>query len=427
MIGVLVDVDGRMTRFPVALWLPLALMLALACFAPASAGAAAAPERFDVSYLWHRDVDAVFDYRERVARVLGPGVAKRLEVVSKGQSVGLVYARSGDRSSAVAVALAHSNLLRARGLEEAAPIRSADWPIVKRRARVKVTVRAPRSGGGAARASKSTRVAPKPPKRAAAASKLEAAVEQHIKTLRRQGKIAADERTAWSVFDFTSGEKLVTINEDRPLQAASLIKPFIATAFFEKVESGQLKYGPQSRRLMERMIQRSDNHATNQLTRRVGGPRTVENVLKRTHPGVFRQTHIVEYIPANGRTYKNQASVHDYSRFLFALWQDKLPHSDELKRLMALPGPDRIIREASTLPRSTRIYNKTGSTSRLCGDMGIVLVKDAAGREFPYTIIGVIEKRERAKNYTSWIRSRARVIGEVSDLVYAGIAARHGI
>jgi beta-lactamase class A len=403
------------------------LGMLLTCVATTSVSAS---ERFDVSYLWHRDVDAVVAYRERVARVLGPAVAKNLKVVSAGQKVGLVYARGGDRASAVAVARVHSNLLRARGLEEAAPMRAAKWRVIKGAPRVtaRITVRQPR--GGARASAGKARALPRPrpaPHRTPKGSSLETIVEQHIKALRSQGKIADDERTGWSVYDFTTGEKLVTINEDMPFQAASLIKPFIATAFFNKVESGQLKYGPRARTRMERMIQRSDNRATNWLTRRVGGPRTVEKLLKKTHPDVFRQTSIVEYIPANGRTYRNQASVHDYSRFLYALWEDRLPGSGELKRLMALPGPDRIVREARTLPRSARVFNKTGSTGRLCGDMGIVLVKDAAGREYPYTVIGVIEKQRRASNYTTWIRSRGQIIGEVSDLVYTGIAERHGI
>ena len=329
------------------------------------------------------------------------------------------------------VADVHSNLLLARGLERAAPVRSKKWRYVstappgKGQPRVKLTIRNQRAK--AKPPPKRPVASEATPARAGGGSNLETAIELHIKALRREGKIASDERTGWSVFDFTTGKKLVTINEDTPFQAASLIKPFIAAAYFDGVDSGKLKYGPGVRKRMERMIRLSDNGATNWLTRRVGGPGKVERLLKRKHPGVFRQTRIVEYIPANGRTYKNQASVHDYSRFLYALWRDRLPGAKEMKRLMALPGPDRIVRKARGLPKSTRIFNKTGSTSRLCGDMGIVLVKDKAGREYPYTVIGVIEKRTRAKNYTQWIRSRGKVIGEVSALVYAGIAKRHGI
>jgi beta-lactamase class A len=416
-----------MTRFLVALLLTVCVSMA--------ASTAERSERFDVSYLWHRDLASVLAYRERVARVLGPTVTTSLGVVLAKNMYGLIYARAGDHTGAVDAARVHSVLLRARGLEPAAPVRATNWRFVNSPSPGKVAslVAQARPIAPAKRpaAPQSQIAGPKRqrsgPIRVHKAGTLEGAVERHIKALRRQGKVASDERTGWSVFDFTSGKKLVAINEDRPFQAASLIKPFIAAAYLERVNSGALKYGPRVRQHMERMIRVSDNRATNWLTRRVGGPRAVERLLKRRHPGVFRQTRIVEYIPANGRTYRNQASVHDYSRFLYALWKDGFPGAKELKRLMALPGPDRIVRNARKLPRSTRIYNKTGSTSRLCGDMGIVLFRDSAGREYPYTVIGVIEKRTRAKNYTQWIRSRGKVIGEVSDLVYAGIAKRHGI
>ena len=61
---------------------------------------------------------------------------------------------------------------------------------------------------------------------------LEAAVEDYINRLRKEGELDPDERTGWSVYDFTTGEKLVTINEDEQFQTASLVKPFIAAAFF---------------------------------------------------------------------------------------------------------------------------------------------------------------------------------------------------
>jgi hypothetical protein len=54
--------------------------------------------------------------------------------------------------------------------------------------------------------------------------------------------------------------------------------------------------------------------------------------------------------------------------------------------------------------------------------MGIVLVKDAASTEYPLTFIGIIKTEQRATNYTRWIGSRSKLIGEVSDLVYSRIA-----
>ena len=178
---------------------------------------------------------------------------------------------------------------------------------------------------------------------------------------------------------------------------------------------------------MQRMIQHSDNGSTNWVTRQVGGPRAVERILKQNYPGIFQETHLVEYIPANGRTYSNKASVHDYSRFLYALWNGELPGSREIKRLMAMPGSDRIYTGVKEVPKGTRVYNKTGSTARVCGDMGILSVKGADGKRYPYTLIGIIEKQGRAPNYTAWIRSRSNVIRNVSGMVYKEIARQHDI
>jgi beta-lactamase class A len=397
----------------------LYLLAVLPCLA-AVPSAALAADRFDVSYLWNQDVDSIMDYRERVARVLGPGVSKDLKVVTKDKLLGLVYTRGGDSAGATRVARAHTRLLQSRGLEAAAPIRSRDWTLLGNKVKQQVssgpvtTPAVPRS--------KMTRT-----ERAQEIRNLEAAVEDYIKRLRQEGKLAPDERTGWSVYDFTTGEKLVTINEDEQLQAASLVKPFIAAAFFHKVEDGELTYGSKSRRHMERMIQRSNNTSTNWIIRQVGGPQAVERILKRHYPGIFKNTHLVEYIPAGGRTYRNKASVHDYSRFLYAVWKEDISGAREIKRLMSLPGSDRIYTGAREIPRGTEVYNKTGSTARVCGDMGILNVKGKDGKRYPYTLIGIIEKQQSASNYTAWIRSRGDVIRNVSSIVYKSIAQQHDL
>lgn len=258
-----------------------------------------------------------------------------------------------------------------------------------------------------------------------AAGDIEAAVESHIKERRRQGDIAPDERTAWSVYDFTTGEKLVDINEEIPLQGASLVKPFFCLAFFHRVREGRLIYGAKSRRHMERAIRDSSNGSANWIIRQVGGPAVLDRILRERYGRIFQDTRIVEYIPPDGRAYRNKASVHDYSRFLYALWHGDIPGAEELKRLMSLPNRDRLYVGAAEVPKGTRVYDKTGSTARLCGDMGILIVRGKDGREHPYTLIGVIEKRRRARDFSSWIRSRGDVIRSISNLVYRAIVSRH--
>ncbi|MBT3046830.1 MAG: serine hydrolase [gamma proteobacterium symbiont of Ctena orbiculata] len=388
------------------------LSLMVFCLLSVVTATAMAAQRYDVSYVWSRNLNNVQDYRDQVARVLGPKVAKALKVVSEGDLYGLIYRRNGNSESTERVVESHTKLLRAKGLDAVSPVKARKWSLVGERSpprRIEAT--AP----PVARMSRRKEI-----------DDLELAVEAYIEELRRAGKIASDERTGWSVYDFTTGKKLVTINEDHQFQAASLVKPFIAAAFFHKVKQGKLVYGPKSRRHMQRMIQHSDNPSTNWVIRQVGGPQRVQQILKRHYPGIFQDTLLVEYIPGSGKTYKNRASVHDYSRFLYAVWNKRIAGAREIKRLMALPGTDRLYTGVPDLPRGTRVFNKTGSTAQVCGDMGILSVKGANGKRYPYILIGIIEKQRRAQNYTTWIRSRSEIIRKVSALVYKGVIAQHG-
>jgi beta-lactamase class A len=257
-----------------------------------------------------------------------------------------------------------------------------------------------------------------------AANDLNVSIQRYLTAQRQLSRVAENERTAWLVYDFTSGRFLATINADLPYQSASMIKPFIALAFFHKVQDGAFDYTPYQRERMEAMIQYSDNRATNHfiaLLNRTGsrsGPGDAEHTLKRSNPGMFRHTRIVEYIPRSGRTYRNRASALDYHRFLQALWHDQLPYSSEIKRLMNLPNRDRVYTGAREVPQGTLVFDKTGTTARLCGDMGILVAQGRDGRRYPYTFIGIIEKARPTTRYGLWKNIRGDVIREVSNITY---------
>ncbi len=246
---------------------------------------------------------------------------------------------------------------------------------------------------------------------------LEQRLEEYIQGLRQNGQVSDDEKTGWLVIDLTKGETLVDINVDSPYQAASMIKPLFALAFFHLVKERRLTYGPKSRRMMAAMIQRSSNTAADWVLKQAGGPQAVQHILHDHYGQIFRETSIVEYIPKNGRTYRNKASAKDYGRFLTALWRKELPYGKELRRLMALPGRDRLYC-GTPIPRGCLVYNKTGSTARLCGDMGILAPQAKDGRRYPYVVVGIIEKEHKARDYGSWKMARSNVIRHVSTMVY---------
>jgi len=379
------------------------LLAVVACFAAASA--AAQGPAYDIVYVWRPDLEGVSAYKEKVSDILGPGVARRLRVVRAGGKYGLVYVRKGGRDSAAAAAKVHTRFLTARGLSPAVPVRAQDW----------ASPQAAVPAGGVRAA----------PQAAEGTSPLESSIENYIGGLRRRGRIKGNERSAWVVYDIKADKKLVSINEELPLEAASLIKPFIALAYLHGVEAGRKPYNGEVRGRMERMIQGSDNQATNWLLRRLGGPKAVQGFLKREYGGIFRNTSIVEYIPAGGRAYRNKASALDYSRFLYALWTGVFPGSAELKRLMSLPNPDRLYTSAPGVPAGTAVYDKTGTTSHLCGNMGILVSRRADGESFPYIIVGVIQKERAARSFSSWMRSRGDVIRRVSEMAYKEISGSY--
>ncbi len=255
-------------------------------------------------------------------------------------------------------------------------------------------------------------------------TRFEQSIEDYIENLKRKGLIDSNESTGWMVYDLEQDRRLVSINGDMEFQAASMIKPFVALAYFHQANEKKLQYGAQVKRQMEAMIQRSSNEATNWVMKQVGGPAQCEAILKRYYSTIFRKTEIQEYIPAGGRTYLNSAPPSDYVRFMRALWNEELPYAKEIRRLMALPGRDRIY-YGTAIPRGTLVYNKTGSTARLCGDMGILVPKTKKGEGYPYVIVGIIERKSSASNYGQWMHSRGRVIRDISTLVYEELKKEH--
>ncbi len=202
----------------------------------------------------------------------------------------------------------------------------------------------------------------------ASGSDLQKQLNRLVNQQRSEGRISHHERTAWTVFDFQTRDKLVSINATRYMQAASMVKVFVALAYFFLNEQAPHKYPytGYERHLMERMLVKSSNHATNTLMEMCKGPANVQRLCQLATKHHFQRLHIVEYIPDGGRTYRNRVSADDYNRFLSKLWHDELPHAGEIKRIMSIKNHDRITTEI--MPLNTRVYDKTGSTRTLSCD-----------------------------------------------------------
>ncbi len=401
---------------------------------------------YNVSYGLGPNLAALKTLYTKLYGYLGKEVGKNLFIEKKplGKYV-LVYRRRGDRKSTLAVARRHARLLRSKKIRTTITPENSNEVVYGESSLIDASggrdkavkaakAKVPDKPAAAVCAITKQPIAPaaakavKKVRKTAAVTAVDTAferdIERFIKKLRRKGHIRGDEKTSWMVYDLKNDTSLVDINGNVPFQAASMIKPFVALAFFHKVKHGRLRYGPKSRRMMEAMIQRSSNTATNWIMRQAGGPARCERILRRHYSSIFKNTVIREYIPRSGRTYRNSALPADYIRFLRALWKNKLPYGREIRRVMALPGRDRIY-SGTAIPQGTLVYNKTGSTAHLCGDMGILAPKTPRGRRYPYAIVGIIERRSRPSNYGRWMLSRSNVIRNVSTLVYKEIKKQH--
>ncbi len=357
-----------------------------------------------------------------VARVLGSGVARDLVVErTRAGNYALVYKRFGDLASTRRVASHHAGLLERADVSISASI------IEEKNNQVVWTGSSAEIPSITSAEPSSTPEPSDPLDMGEFGTPLSEAIHEKIAQERRRGHVSRNEKTSWLVYDLVNRQPLAAINNDVARQAASMVKPLVALAFFHKVSEGRITYGPESRRKFEAMIQRSSNTATDWAMRQVGGPQGVEDLLGEHYGQLLPQTRIVEYIGARGMTYQNKSSASDYGRFLCALWRNTLPSSSELKRLMNLPGRDRIYSGVPQVPVQTLVYNKTGSTARLCGDMGIVVPRTTSGGTSPYIFVAIIERASRAEPYRSWLARRSKVIREVSGLVYEHLKQSHDL
>lgn len=394
---------------------------------------------YNVSYGMGPNIDPLKKRYDRLYRLLGEDVKQNLFIEKTDYgNYKLIYRLRGDKRATTMVARNHTKILRKNKIKASVarennnPIVYGESSLIDDQTVERVAARQQPSSSQKTIAKKEVvatkkKVRIKVDQSVSASTdyaSFEKSIEDYISKLRRKGKIRNDESTGWMVYDLEKDKPIININADKEFQAASMIKPFVALAFFHEVKQGRFKYGPKSRRKLAAMIQRSSNSSTNWVMRQVGGPAKCEAILKKHYSHIFKKTEIKEYIPAGGRTYLNSAPPSDYVRFLRSLWNKELPYGKELRRLMALPGRDRLY-HGTPIPKGTLVYNKTGSTAHLCGDMGILVPKTKGGGRFPYVLVGIIERSSRPSDYGSWMKSRSNVIREVSTLVYKQLKEDH--
>ena len=188
-----------------------------------------------------------------------------------------------------------------------------------------------------------------------------------------------------AALDLRSGE-IVTVRGDEPFPMASTVKIAVAANYLAQVEHGRRSLddrisGRSARSLIEAMMIRSDNHATDILMRDLGGPKTLQSWLSQNELSGLRIDRNIAQLLRSKRDLwdvKDSATPRAMVTLLQKLDSGKLlrPQSrsylfDVMSRCRT--GKNRI---RGLLPAWARVENKTGTLSGYTSDVGYMTLPD---------------------------------------------------
>lgn len=196
------------------------------------------------------------------------------------------------------------------------------------------------------------------------------------------------------IFDYSTG-KYVDIKADQDFPTASMIKIPILLELFRKIDSGQvnlndrmtltdyyvtagsgfLQYRPIGSQflismLAQKMIQESDNTATNMLLSTVGGVNNFNRIIKSWG---FSRTFMSNWLPDLDGT--NVATPHDFGTLLYNIDNPAFLSLQSRVNIFNIMSNvrNRFLIQAG-LPDNVQFIHKTGDIGTMLGDAGIVML-----------------------------------------------------
>ena len=188
-----------------------------------------------------------------------------------------------------------------------------------------------------------------------------------------------------AALDLATGE-LVGVKADEPFPMASTVKIAVAANYLVQVEHGRRSLddrirGRSARSLIDAMMIRSDNYATDVLIADLGGPETIQAWLNQHQvKGLRIDRNIAQLLRAKRDLYdvRDSSTPRAMVELLQRIDSGKLlqPSSrDYLLGVMArcATGKNRI---RGQLPYGTPVAHKTGTLNGLATDVGFITMPD---------------------------------------------------
>lgn len=206
----------------------------------------------------------------------------------------------------------------------------------------------------------------------------------------------------------------VSINGDTPFPMASTVKLAIAATYLADVDQGRrslgdMIFGRPAAKVLELMIVRSDNQATDQLLATLGGPAVIQQWLgSQKIAGIRMDRTIAQLLRERGHLADSRDVATPIAMVTLLNKLDNgsvlTPQSRRfLLELMSrcATGTRRI---RALLPAGTRVEDKTGTLDGITNDVGFITMPD--GRRVAVAV------------FARGGRDRQPVIAEVARVIY---------
>lgn len=188
-----------------------------------------------------------------------------------------------------------------------------------------------------------------------------------------------------AALDLKSGE-LVSVRGDQPFPMASTVKIAVAANYLAQVEHGRRSLddrigGRSARSLIEAMMIRSDNQATDILMRDLGGPKTLQSWLDQHGLSGLRIDRNIAQLLRSKRDLwdvKDSSTPRAMVTLLQKLDNGALLKPDSRSFLFDVMSRCRTgkNRMRALLPAWARVENKTGTLSGYTSDVGFITLPD---------------------------------------------------
>lgn len=185
---------------------------------------------------------------------------------------------------------------------------------------------------------------------------------------------AGAEQVAYGIYYFNSKE-YISNQQTAPMISASVIKVFIMEyVFVKQLNLETLLNGETLDSLVRRMIQVSDNDATNKLIDFIGMPALNTYFAEAGYHDTKLQRKMLD-TQAQSRGIENYTSLADTLSFLKKVYekQEQVPYSDILTILLGQQVSTKLRRN---MPTTIPVANKTGELAGVENDIGIVFAKN---------------------------------------------------